>query len=521
MKLIENCQKVILQTVGVVLTTTLLMGFTGCDAIASLGFNADDVYDVVAQYLDYVKDTKYSKAAGLVDGGSDAFKKLKLSDYEEDVLDILVATTEYEISEGKGQKGKSATCELLLESASLKDALKKSEDNEVDSIKKALKKASTREESFTIELTYEDDEWLITDVSDIVEFYTHDFSKLEAPEVIENDDDTAPVTSKEFSSNDAIAYFEEQRKGFNEYSLKDIYELMIEPNDSSMTYEEFTQSEDAMIYQFLVTVMKNTVIDYEVYDISNDEVVLTITAQIPDMNEMPKYFLESPTIIELMANAICDSEFEFGTEENNKLIGAMIDYIKDHPPVKFFYTSTSIKLNADGEYEDDGGLDEIIGELVTASSFGDTFLMDADFLQKVADYAYENGMCDQIFYAALCYEVSLIRDFMVIEPGSDFQSLTCYEDPDFTFEAKYYKEGDPGMYIVFETVDRHSAYDKFKIDVVFEGESIYSGTGYCGKDRNNEMTLTLNGPLQAGEYDITITGFDGETFANLHIVVTK
>lgn len=521
MKMLDSCRNVALKAVGVVLMTSMLIGFTGCDAIASIGFNADEVYDVVALYLDYVKDAKYAKASKLVDGGSNAFQKLKLSDYEEDILEILVATTEYEISEGKGKKGKTATCELLLESASLKDALKKADDNEVDSIEKALKKASVKEETIDVELVYVDDEWLISDVSDIVDFYTHDFYRLEEPEVTDEDNGTKPEVTKEFNSNDALAYFEEQCQDFNSFSLKDMYELMVTPSDPSMTYEEFLNSEDVMIYQFLVTVMQNTTIDYEVYEINNDQIVLTLIAHIPDMEEMPSYFLESQTIIELMATAICDSDFEFGVEETNKLIMAMIDYIKSDPPVKYYYTSAAITLDENGEYNADGGLEEIIGELVTTTSFGNTFLMDADFLQRVADYAYDNGMCNKLFYDALCYDAELIRNFMVIEPGSDFQNLTCYEDEAHTFEAKYYRAGDPGMYIVFETVDRHSAYDQFKIEIDFEGEQIYSGYGYCGKNRNNEMILDIAGPLSAGEYDMTITGFDGEVFAKLHIVVAE
>ena len=508
------------KVLSVILMASMFMSFTGCDAIKNLTFNEDEVLDVVAEYLDLVKANKYSKAAKLVKGGDDAFKDLELSDYESDILDLVTATTEYEISEVEGEKNSSATCELTIESVSLKDALKKAEDSEVSSIKKAIKKASTNDDSITIKLVYSDDSWVIKDVASIVDFYTTDFKKLEVPEDIPVDIPTGSA-AKEFNVTDACAYFDSRCQDFNNFSLEEAFDSIVSEDNPSMTYEEFLDSMDSMYYEVLIALMNRTIIDYEIYEATGDSVVLQLTVQIPDTSDMVQSFLTNARLVEILSKTIFDDSYNMEDDSEEAIVSAMIDFIERNNKYRYYYTTTLITLDELGDYVAEGGLGELVSELVPDLDFGNTFLIDPDFLTLIANYSLLNGYIDGNYYQYFLVEIENIRNSISVEPGSDFQSVKIFEDADFTYEAKYYEEGDPGIYIEFETLDRHSATETFTLVCYYEGEVVSSFSGYCGKNRNNLAQISLKGPLKAGTYDIEITGFNGELFAILHLNVIE
>ena len=109
----RNFKTITTKLVGLILIASMTLSIASCDKFSS-GPNADDVLDVVANYIDLLKGGKYSKAAKLTKSGDDLISDMKLDDESQEFLDKIIATSEYEIEYVDGTKNESANCTLDL-----------------------------------------------------------------------------------------------------------------------------------------------------------------------------------------------------------------------------------------------------------------------------------------------------------------------------------------------------------------------------------------------------------------------
>lgn len=86
-------------------------------------------------------------------------------------------------------------------------------------------------------------------------------------------------------------------------------------------------------------------------------------------------------------------------------------------------------------------------------------------------------------------------------------------------------EGDDGIYIQCQTIEFYNAGDSFGITVYKDGELYYQGS-YILNENSAEYDIAEfcicqqnEGYLEAGNYYIELTGYNGQTFANANVIV--
>ncbi len=86
-------------------------------------------------------------------------------------------------------------------------------------------------------------------------------------------------------------------------------------------------------------------------------------------------------------------------------------------------------------------------------------------------------------------------------------------------------EGDDGIYIQCQTIEFYNAGDSFGITVYKDGELYYQGS-YILNENSTEYDIAEfcicqqnEGYLEAGNYYIELTGYNGQLFANANVIV--
>lgn len=507
------------------LITTMLLGLVSCDLFKK--FDEEAVNDVVTEYLDLFIANKYSKAAKLTSKGKDIVEK-KVDEDDQEVFDAIVASTEYEIIATVGEKD-VAKCTVKLEYVDVEDCVASLDIYSDDAFIHAIKKADTHTKKLAIELEYDSDaeEWLISNDVAIVQVYLDQFEDTRVKSVgdiddIDDDDDKdegEDQVYEEFSEELACKHMEEHLDQVLGMTVEDLYRNAL-ASDPDLTLEEFI-GDMQPYYDFMFDSLHMCYYEYEIYDITDNVVTFNVTAFVPDTDDLSDYFLKSDKMVKLFSDMMFDPNYD----ENSgslQIIDAMLDYIHDNPTYKRYYTSTSISYSEEkGQYYAEG-FSDVISQLVPNLDFGNTLLADGEFLTRVAEYCYENGIVGETQYEALLLEAETIGNAIMVEEGSDFLDFKMYEDPDFKYVTKLYRDGDPGLYILFHTQNNYTAYDTFTVTVEKGDEVLLNGAmGYSGRNRNNEGKILLDGPITAGEYKITIIGFNGETFATIYINIME
>lgn len=174
-------------TVAIVFVIITSLFLSSCGLLDSVGKRDDseDIETVVSDFLDSIADGSFADDDFKSDLISDkGFSKLKFSDKDaEDLMVIAFEKIGYEIGKIKGDsEDEEATCKVTITAIDLDKIMDDlDEDYELEDIEDAIKakKAPTEEYDVTLDLEYDDKEWIITDLSDLIDAVAEPFTKIE------------------------------------------------------------------------------------------------------------------------------------------------------------------------------------------------------------------------------------------------------------------------------------------------------------------------------------------------------
>ncbi len=176
----NNIRKVILVFA---LIASLLV--SSCGLLNSGGKDASkDIESVVSDFLDSIAEGDFADDDYKSSFTSDkSFAKLKFeSDEAEDLMKLAFEKIEYEIGKIKGDEDEEeGTCKVTLTAIDLDAILEDLDEGfEPEDLEDEIsaKKAPTAESDITFELSFDGDEWKITDMSDLVDAIGEPFTEL-------------------------------------------------------------------------------------------------------------------------------------------------------------------------------------------------------------------------------------------------------------------------------------------------------------------------------------------------------
>ncbi len=172
-------------------TTTFLMTLTLCAAllISSCGIfdgknDGKEIEAVVLDFLDSIADGTYAEDDYKSKHSSDkSFSKIKFEEEDaEQLMTLGFEKIKYEIISSEGdRKDEEGTCEITLTAIDLEKILKEYEDGyEYETLKDAIKakKAPTDEFEIVLELEYDGEEWVISDLSGLSDILGKPYAEL-------------------------------------------------------------------------------------------------------------------------------------------------------------------------------------------------------------------------------------------------------------------------------------------------------------------------------------------------------
>ena len=209
------------------------------------------------------------------------------------------------------------------------------------------------------------------------------------------------------------------------------------------------------------------------------------------------------------------------------------DVLRDENGDPLYFDVNGYRIDASGHYLDENGeyacdgIGDFMSELMPDF---DALEMDSldehpEFQVKIYEKAYDSGYIDETTKNELVASItgsttttsSNKAGTVEIEEGSDFSKIEFYTDSYFTTEVDGYKAGDDGVHLLIYTLEDHMADDEFSVVIYANDVLVFEGAGTMGTDNNNVSFIDISGKLVAGEYEVIITGFDGEEFATVHI----
>lgn len=527
------------KVIAALIASSMLLGLTSCN-VAKDVYDEDEVTEVVTQYFKLIKKGKFDDAAELTTQNKDAFKYGKLDKDEAAILDALVATTDYDIHKVKESDVYEAEVKLeinLVSVSSAADYLGSSY-----SVDDLIDQFDDTDETFgstiTITVEYDEDreEWLVSSpgASDIAQIYNEDideadlsFSKSSGKDGKDGKDGEDDKDGKGDDKAEILPFSEENCNAAMDdriaytlgLTIEDMYNNELKTNPD-ITMEEFVGDNQA-IYDFLLDSLHLTTIEYEVNEIGDNYIIYSYIAYVPDTQDLSDYFLQSDEMVALMGDMLITPVFD-DEKAVDQIMATLLNYVHSEPEYRNYYGSATATYNPETGGYDISGIEEVTSQLVPNLDFSNTLMMDEAFLTRVADYLYDNGKIGEEQYQAYIEEAQRLGACIQVQPGSDYYDFTLYEDENFTYVTKIYKEGDPGIYMIFETQNNYNYDDTFTITVTYNDAVIVNNhLSYCGRNRCNEGKIKLSGPLKAGDYVITITGYNGEEFATISITVIE
>lgn len=486
-------------------TASMVMSFAGCSALNLGNKTASEIEDAATSYMELLISGKYEKAAKLVKDGEDAITAAELDDDHMAVLEALLATTEFEIEDADGEKEKSGKCTVTVTVADIEDAVANAEGTTSEDIVAAIADADTVEESFSLKFTY-DDEWLIKDASPVTSYYI---------------DAANGVEFSALSEDAALEFVDAHFATLVDGDLAALYEMA----DVDESYEEWMDEYNSNpMIPFFMAVLSTLDYECEVEEAGDDYVNIAVTGTMTD----PQACIDVAFDDEVYAASGAYGMFGDDNMENPALqiltdnLNASINTISDTADCYWLYEVT---VDEDGNLQ----MEEIdSNNPLENAEFGSNDFegRDEELILMSLEYALEHGMCTQEQYdelMALYGGTPAGASYYEINEGSDFWRLTVYSDDTATTEVDAYHIGDAGFFITFQTVAYYDAGSTISVTLEMEGRGvIYEGTSApleANHVDSGYAFITAEGGIQAGEYDLTVIGYNGEVFAVVHFVV--
>jgi len=490
---------------SVIIAGSMVLGMTSCSIFDK---SAEEIEAVATSYMEQIIAGKYSKAAKLAVDGEDAFADLELDDEHMEVLNALVASTEFEIEDAEGKKGDSGKCSVTITVADIEAAIEDAEGSDADSIIAAIEDCSdTVEESFTLKFDY-DDEWLIVDASDIAEFYV---------------DAVDDISFSNLTEENALALVEQKMDAIAIGDLEAMYATR-RADQQDMTYDEFVEAmEINPLCDFILTLFGTMNYTASVTEVTDDHIIVHTDATITNAQEiMNLSFGDLETAAHFATYYVIAHDEDLAYTYMNE---AFISNISNVSETTSFTRDFTVVEDEDGNLiiESTEGSNPFDGLSIDNTSLAE--LNQEELLTRALEIAYEESLITAEEYALYLDSVSsgsaLGECSISVEEGDDFYSVGFYTNNQFSSSVSAYNEGDQGFYIEIRTWDYYDEGSQMMLTLSYEGQTSYITSYTCTDDNCDTAYFGLrddNG-LAAGTYEAEIIGYNGEILAVITFVV--
>lgn len=505
---------------AVLLAGSMVLGATGCDALSFLDKSADEITEVADTYMDELSSNKYEKAAKSVKDEEDGFAALELDEDHQAVLDALVATTEYEISDAEGKKGESGKCTITITTADMEACLENAASSSAEDVIAAIEDSEdTVDEDITLKFVSDDDEWVIKDASDIVDYYADqvadlDFSSLTEEsaieymtEVFESADGDVDLAASLWSSTSMDESLDEY---IEESGLPENYTALLSAMYDTISYE-LTAGEVTEDYIDINASYNMTDATIAMADAIDDEFIAEVYAC--------SVFTSSDNI-----DAVRQSVQESFIDTAIEIFPSVTDTVEGSATYR-------VTMNDDGELQYEvlsiSDMDVAMDDIDLSEIASDPM----EYVEPALDFALENGLCTQEEYDAYMAQLTGETEqgdaagntITTITEGDDFYRVEWYSDADETTSCESYSANSAGIYFKIRTWAYYDAGTTMTCTISVGDQQVYTETYTNPEDSNDtaHFAYTPTGNLQAAVYTVSVTGYDGTLLAEYEINVAE
>lgn len=394
------------KTTALVLSLSMASSIiAGCD----LPFGNKDnkaVEEAISSYMDNVIKAKFDKAAkSLVeqdedeDEESESFKALyeALDDDGADIMDAILATTSYEISDieadSDDEKGKAKLVITTVDLGAVVEDL--DDDYEPSDLIDAIEDCKdTTENKIKLSLVLDDDEWLIESDSDIADCY---FSMVEDADI-----SFGPSLTEEGIKSYIDECFDSISRGeYEEYINNDDGFISSFGDFSDSDSQELMDKFKEFLGKYFSKISHETIVN------SIDEEAMkaycTINTTVPCATDIVASLTNNHDfLVTFMAYSIAGLEVDFDNLDAPTLIKIIDGMIQgtDSASTENLSAEVTVYLDEEGEMHCDGISDCLFGE-ADSDSMGEPDLSDDELLQLMQDaveYAYDNALITEDQY---------------------------------------------------------------------------------------------------------------------------
>lgn len=219
-----------IRKITLIITLVIALSVSACGLLDSGGSKDSDkdIESVVTEFLDSVIEGDFADdhyKSSLIDDKS--FTKLKFWDADaEELMSLAFGKIEYEIGKIKGtEEDEEGTCKVTLTTIDLESILEELGDGYTsEDLEDAIsdKKAPTEEQDIILGLEFDGEEWVISDLSDLVDAIGKPYEMItfSAPEPTVTETEPTPETPpevttvqttavREYTADEVIANLEE------------------------------------------------------------------------------------------------------------------------------------------------------------------------------------------------------------------------------------------------------------------------------------------------------------------------
>ena len=328
----------------------LALSLSGCSLLG--GKDKEAVEEVTTQYINYIRDAKYSKSSKLVVDGEDFFVENELPEQQAELVGAVLAASEFEFEDIEVKKD-SATASVVFTMPDLDSIADEgySFDEFIDAIEDI---DDTVEEEFRFELSKDGEDWLIEGDS-TADFY--DFL-MNIGEGIE---------FSGLSEQTALEMVDTLYTLLGEGDIPGVIALCNDTDDIFEEYEDIIEGmpDEEWLGRLFSSYFSNIEYESEVTAVEENQITVAVTGTAPDAEASVTAAVNNPDImVPIMADYI--ETYVNGNPDQDAVVNAVLnlaaDVIGDGDPIPYNAT-IYVSVDEEGNY----------------SITGDDILFDFDF----------------------------------------------------------------------------------------------------------------------------------------------
>ncbi|MBO4242246.1 MAG: hypothetical protein J5883_03095 [Clostridiales bacterium] len=485
------------KAIGSLVAASMLLGsLSGCSLLGG-GKDAEAISEAADSFISNVVAGKADKAVKSVQDSDEAF--LEAGDFggNEDIAEALLGSAEYEIDSVEGKaKDEEGSADIVFTWADLdtivEDGMTK------DELIEALKDPEeTTEESFTLELVYDDEEWFVSSDSAV------DFMEFLADQV-------ADVEVGGLSEEAALAAVDEFVGYLNAGDMDSALAMSV--NDDLASNIEEDGGDPEIIIPALGEVYKAyfTQVDYEssVIDSSEDSVTVQLTGTAPYfLDDLDAAISDVDTLAPLYApifGAYINGASEDDLDPNDTYL-AFIDILSD--TINGASSTTNYNCTVVVTADEDGNLlvdpDDDFFSVDSAWSFEVDDSIEDELVIACLDILLADGtitQSDYDMYAAM-YGGSTVAPATTEGISATYTEGTNFWTFSYDVKADY-------LEVTVRTYSYNTTGDIFEYDILIDGQPYCERAQYVIPGVSDDtiiMTLPFeNGTLAEGTYEFIL-----------------